>query len=149
MQRTREEVLARILAHMEMMRRDLGDLHQIARQWSPSSKSYQHVRQVEKDFQMFEAHARAMLSEIDHQMANQRHFTGANITTTSVPLQSRSNGAPPQTQENTSPPELPMAEGSAPEEPAPSSPSSDSRLAKLATDLPASVLEELKKSGLT
>jgi hypothetical protein len=153
---TRNELLARLMEHMSSLERDMAHLHVQSRGWAQGSKAHLSLRQVEKDFRLFEARLKALIGEIEHLEAKNRQFTCESVS----PVRYK--------QPDPSPPPIPPSEPASapvapvddfqqveeqtlpPEPPAPSSASSDARrrLSEMAKDLPPSVLAELRKSGL-
>ncbi|MBI1290333.1 hypothetical protein GC173_03705 [bacterium] len=162
----RNELMARFLENLGRLGHDVAELHAASRSWAQGTRAQTTLHQVEKDFRLFEARAKALIAEIEHLDAVNRQFTGATVddsrASRSVPVPHavapvappRPAAPPPPPAPIPPPEEQPVAEGfqiveDAPPHP-PVTPSSDGRrkLAEMANDLPPSVLAELKKAGL-
>jgi hypothetical protein len=164
----RNTLLATLIEDISRLERDMAELHGASRNWAQGSKAHLSLRQVEKDFRLFEARMKALIGEIDHLEARNRQFTGATMAPVRhaqpTPALRPAAPAPPAAVAEPAEAAVPeaVAEPTGPEsredfqivdEPVehhPSTISSDGRrkLAEMANDLPPSVLAELKKAGL-
>ena len=75
----RNALLGHLLEDLSRLERHMAELHTQSRNWAQDSRATQALRMVEKDFRLFEARMKVVLTEIEHLEAKNRQFTGEGV----------------------------------------------------------------------